>query len=106
MTDIFFWFLTLHEKDHFVPGSGRLFGSTFVLSNPMLFGVWMPKIYTSHYDMQLTESHYLNEEGSRCIESEELADYNLCYEKYLEANMNCSLPWRQQNDTELPGGIQ
>ena len=38
----------------------------------------------------------------RCTETEGLTDYNLCYEKYLEENMNCSLPWRKQHDATLP----
>ena len=97
-----FWYVSLHEKNHFVPGSGGLFGSTFVLSNPILFDFEAPsKIFTSNYDIQLTDSNYLNEEGSRCSESKDLAisNYNICYEKYLEANINCSIPWRKQNDS-------
>ena len=102
LTNIMFWYLTLHEKNHFVPGSGGLFGSTFVLSNPPQYENNKTKFFGSNYDMQVTNSRYLNEEGNKCNESEELADFNLCYEKYVESNMNCSVTWRKQNGTLLP----
>ena len=87
-----------------MPGTGRLFGSTFVVSNPVMYLLeGEARLFTSSYDIHLTKSHYLNEEGSRCsTKPDGLADYNLCYEKYLEAKMNCSIPWRKQKDTALP----
>ena len=106
LTNIMFWYVSLHEKNHFVPGSGGLFGSTFVLSNAIIFDFGNPdkKMITSNYDIQPSNATYLNEEGSRCSESTdfEISNYNLCYEKYIEAAMNCSLPWGKQNDSRHP----
>ena len=61
------------------------------------------RLFTSSYDIHLTKSYYLNKESSRCTTKPDgLADYNLCFEKYLEAKMNCRVPWRKQKDTALP----
>jgi hypothetical protein len=97
MNNISFWFITLHNKGHFVPGWGKTFGSTYIVSNPPKKRQ-KPMYYESAYDLSRYDVHYLPKTRSGLCTYEENVEMTLCVYEYIKSKLGCTLPGRQPTE--------
>ena len=82
-TNADYFVISIHEKDQFMPGYGKIYGSTFVLEASK----------SDHrlvdYILDLTVTTYLNTPDSPCHSSESYHPLSRCIEEYVEAKLMC-----------------
>ena len=79
-----YFLLSIHEKDQFMPGYGKLYGSTFVLEPTMEGHTIMVD-----YILELTVTTYLNTPESPCHSTDSYYPLSQCLEEYVEARIKC-----------------
>jgi hypothetical protein len=96
LTDESVWMVTLHNKNNLVPGTGKLYGSAFVTSNTPRFRGNPLRSELSVYELLLTDSFCIDEDEARCEHgsSSDDVDWNICFARFIETILNCTMPWR------------
>ena len=79
-----YFIISIHEKDQFMPGYGKLYGSTFVLEPTMEGHTIMVD-----YILELTVTTYLNTPESPCHSTDISYPLSQCLEEYIEARIKC-----------------
>ena len=83
-----YFIMSIHEKDQFMPGYSKLFGSNFVFEAAPIEN----KSALVDYILELTETTYLNRPESPCHPSDSTESYNplsQCIKEHVEAKMKC-----------------
>ncbi len=93
--------MSLHERGHFVPGTGKLFGSAFAASN-------VPRAADEPHinkftvmEVMRTEAFHLNEDGAHCNETDADIDVSMCLSRHTENVVGCRMPWLKQEPDKL-----
>ena len=92
MKGIQFWIPFIYKKNHnaFLT---RLFGAySLFLSTNWSPGKSLPSI-RNHYAIHLEKIRQINSDRSPCEESGREIDIEGCLQKYMESQLNCSIPW-------------
>ena len=79
-----YFIISIHEKDQFMPGYGKLFGSTFVLEAAM-----EGHLSTADYIIDLTITTYLNTPEAPCHSTDSYYPLSQCIEEYIGAKIKC-----------------
>ena len=80
-----YFIVSIHEKDQFMPGYAKLFGSTFVLEPAAKDGV----VSVADYILDLTVTTYLNRPQSPCHSTDSYYPLSQCIDKYVVAKLKC-----------------
>jgi hypothetical protein len=93
MTNISFWLITLHNKEHFVPGWSKTFGSTYIVSNPpRMRSEPEPLNHVVAYELSRTVIKYLPKMSSGLCTFEENLEMTQCVYDYILSKLGCTLP--------------
>ncbi len=99
-----FWLVTLHNKGHFVPGWGRTFGSTYIVSKSGDSQKWF-----SSYDVNKVGVKLVSDGEIRCKPAPDDSsnkpadvDFDDCLEQYVLRQTGCAMPWMKAQSAE-PG---
>ena len=79
-----YFIISIHEKDQYMPGYGKLFRSTFVLEAAVENHVSMVD-----YILDLTVTTYINTQESPCHSADSYYPLSRCIEEYIEAKIKC-----------------
>ena len=77
--------ISIHEKNQFMPGTSKLFGSTYTLVTSPFEGC----ISLNAYTLELTETTYLNRHGSPCDSTGSYNPFSQCIKEHVEDRMKC-----------------
>ena len=80
-----YFIISIHEKAQFLPGYGKLYGSTFVLEPAPKDGLTT----VADYILDLTVTTYLNTPESPCHSTDSYYPLSQCIEEYVESKIKC-----------------
>ncbi len=103
--EIDFWLVTLHNKGHFVPGWGRTFGSTYVVSKSGSSKKWFSSFDVSKGGVKCVSDGEVRCHPAPDDSSDKPADidFDACLEQYVLRQTGCAMPWMKAHSSE-PGG--
>jgi hypothetical protein len=93
ITNIGSWIITLHEKGHYFPGVGNVFGNTQVISNTPRIKEDPPTTESSLFEIHKIEASNMDLDNNQCSYDKKGCDWSICFNNYVDRELGCTLPW-------------
>jgi hypothetical protein len=93
ITNVGSWIITLHEKGHYFPGVGSVFGNTRVISNTPRMKGDPPTTQSSLFKINKIEVSNVDLEDNPCYYDKKGYDWSICFKNYVDRELRCTLPW-------------
>ena len=85
-----FWMITLHNRDTYLPGMHKVFGSTYIFTIPIMDNKTKRNQH-GVFTLSSTKTHYMDLGGVKACEKTPTQTMEACIAGYVQTKVGCRL---------------